>query len=101
GFLAADGVTVHVEDLGERVIATDLLQLLERRTDHVRVDETDSWQCFGVSPQLTRGSRRLRRVVGDLHLVHAVRRTGRVDIGLDVAAFLVRLVGSDAEVLYG
>ena len=33
GFPAGDGVAVHIEDLGERVVAPDLLQLLERRTD--------------------------------------------------------------------
>ena len=101
GLGAVHGVAVHVEGLGEGVVAAHLLQLLVRRAHHAGVDQPDAGQRLGVGLQLAGGGRGLGRVAGDLHVVHAVGSAGGGDVALDVGALLHRLAGTDAEVLDG
>ncbi len=99
--LAVLGVAVDIQVGRERVVVPDLLELLERRRDDVRVHDPDARR--GVDVIAERGLvLRLARagVVGDLGAVDAVGLARRLEVLLDVRRFLGLLVRLDLELLH-
>ncbi len=99
--LAALGVTVHVQVVRERVVVPDLLELLERRRDDVRVHDPDARRGVDVIAELGLVLRLAgTRVVGDLGAVDAIGLARRLEVLLDVRRFLGLLVRLDLELLH-
>ena len=93
-------VPVDVELAVERVVAADLLQLVERRRHDGRVEQADRVQGSGaVGEHLLRRRRDGARVVGHLGVGDVVGRARGVDVALEERLLAYELAGTHLELL--